>query len=267
MQLSRTTNDSRQTNETLESRRSRSRDICRTGQTSVCSADNTRSERHSRFNSGKPKPDAQTIRRNKKEEFPRFYQSTRARLSNSSDAYDTDRKKIAMLGTLLTGNAYRVHPYLKNRTSFSTIFRLGQGSRTNFRANIWRNYQEQVSEQDSCSKTRKSALFDLCCRFRQLTAISTGTMLLSDRNFITDSAVKLKMLWYTSTTLLQSQQLWIWQFESITGYLKDARNNHYIIRDIHPVILQQLYHFSLRNHSSNQIFETRRYCNSKSAGS
>ncbi|KAH9263125.1 hypothetical protein BASA83_013538 [Batrachochytrium salamandrivorans] len=36
------------------------------------------------------------------------------------------------------------------------------------------------------------------------------------------------MLWYTLTTLLQSQLLWIWRFESITAYLKDARNNDYI---------------------------------------
>ncbi|KAH9269840.1 hypothetical protein BASA83_008160 [Batrachochytrium salamandrivorans] len=63
------------------------------------------------------------------------------------------------------------------------------------------------------------------------------------------------MLWYTLTTLLQSQLLWIWRFESITAYLKDARNNNYIIRDIHPVILQQLLSLLTSGiNSSNQDF-------------
>ncbi|KAH9269397.1 hypothetical protein BASA83_008627 [Batrachochytrium salamandrivorans] len=47
-----------------------------------------------------PKARLQTIRRNKKE-FPRFYKSTRARLSTSSESIRYGSEKDAILGTLL----------------------------------------------------------------------------------------------------------------------------------------------------------------------
>ncbi|KAH9262640.1 hypothetical protein BASA82_000323 [Batrachochytrium salamandrivorans] len=98
--------------------------------------------------------------------------------------YDTDRKKIAMLGTLLNGNALSwYNPYLEKTGSLP------------------------VRSLDLAKVQGQNSALPLAKLIRNKSPrqefISTGTMLLSDRNFITDSAVKLKMLWYTSTTLLQ----------------------------------------------------------------
>ncbi|KAH9268320.1 hypothetical protein BASA83_009482 [Batrachochytrium salamandrivorans] len=77
--------------------------------------------------------------------------------------YDTTEKKIAMLGTLLTGNALAwYNPYLENPIYSVTIFQLGQDSRRNFVRRL-RNQSEQVSEARlRALKQGRSVLFYLC---------------------------------------------------------------------------------------------------------
>ncbi|KAH9248437.1 hypothetical protein BASA81_013883 [Batrachochytrium salamandrivorans] len=65
-----------------------------------------------------------------------------------------------------------------------------------------------------------SLVQSMFAEFRQLTADIDWNDAALRSQFYHGLSREIKMLWYTSTTLLQSQQLWIWQFESITGYLK-----------------------------------------------
>ncbi|KAH9250121.1 hypothetical protein BASA81_012076 [Batrachochytrium salamandrivorans] len=79
--------------------------------------------------------------------------------------YDTDRKMIAMLGTLLTGNALSwYNPYLEKPDLFRYDLSTWPRFKEKFRATFGEINQEQVSSPSFVLKTRKSALLYLCCR-------------------------------------------------------------------------------------------------------
>ncbi|KAH9264572.1 hypothetical protein BASA83_011980 [Batrachochytrium salamandrivorans] len=63
--------------------------------------------------------------------------------------YDTDRKKIAMLGTLLNGNALSwYNPYLEKPDIFHTIFQLGQDLRRSFARHSEKSIRKQSPSPD-----------------------------------------------------------------------------------------------------------------------